>query len=77
LSKKKLKEGFTCCFDAMVADEDAQLYERIDHIFVAPKYREIKTAKIELVGQSNADMTDASGLYPSDHAGLFGKIELK
>ena len=77
LSKPKAKDGFTCCFDALVADEDAQLGERIDHIFLNPKVREVTTANIKLVGQNNADMTDVSNLYPSDHAGLFGKIKLK
>lgn len=77
LSKPKAKDGFTCCFDGNVSDEDAALYERIDHIFFNPKDREINKLKIKLVGQSNADMTDESGLYPSDHAGLFGKIKLE
>lgn len=77
LSKPKARDGFTCCFDAAVADEDALLSERIDHIFFNPKDREIKKLKIKRVGQSNADMTDVSGLYPSDHAGLFGKIKLE
>ncbi len=76
LSKPKARDGFTCCFDGMVSDEDATLYERIDHIFFNPKDREIKKLKIKLVGQSNADMTDESALFPSDHAGLFGKIKL-
>ncbi len=77
LSKPKARDGFTCCFDGSVSDEDASLYERIDHIFFNPKDREINKLKIKLVGQSNADMTDESGLYPSDHAGLFGKIKLE
>jgi endonuclease/exonuclease/phosphatase family metal-dependent hydrolase len=77
LSKPKARDGFTCCFDGAVSDEDAALYQRIDHIFFNPKDREINKLKIKLVGQSNADMTDDSGLYPSDHAGLFGKIKLE
>jgi endonuclease/exonuclease/phosphatase family metal-dependent hydrolase len=76
LAKPKARDGFTCCFDGMVSDEDAALSERIDHIFFNPKGREINKLKIKLLGQSNADMTDESGLYPSDHAGLFGKIKL-
>ena len=77
LSKPKARDGFTCCFDAAISNEDALLTERIDHIFFHPKDREIKKLKIKRVGQSNADMTDVSGLYPSDHAGLFGKIKLE
>lgn len=77
LSKPKVRDGFTCCFDGTVSDEDAVLTQRIDHIFINPKARQINKLKAKLVGQSNADMTDESGLYPSDHAGLFGKIKLE
>lgn len=76
LSKRRPRDGFTCCFDGAVSDEDALLSERIDHIFFNPKNRYINKLKIKRIGQSNADMTDESGLYPSDHAGLFGKIKL-
>lgn len=76
LSKKKPKDGFTCCFAPDLSDEDAVLYERIDHIFFDPKAREITKLKAKVVGDSNADMTDTSGLNPSDHAGVFGKIKL-
>ena len=77
LSKPKAKDGFTCCFDGNVSDADALLSERIDHIFINPKNRQIKKLKTKLVGQSNADMTDDSSLYPSDHAGIYGKIKLE
>jgi len=76
LSKKKPKDGFTCCFSATVSDEDAELYQRIDHIFIDAKGREIAKLKAKVLGDSNADMTDESGLNPSDHAGVFGKIKL-
>jgi len=74
LSKKKPKDGFTCCFSATVSDEDAELYQRIDHIFIDAKGREIAKLKAKVLGDSNADMTDESGLNPSDHAGVFGKL---
>lgn len=77
LSKKKPKDGFTCCFAADVSDEDAELTSRIDHIFLDAKGREIDKLKAKVIGDSNADMTDISGLNPSDHAGIFGKIKLK
>lgn len=76
LSKKKPRDGYTCCFSADVSDEDAQLYQRIDHIFFEPKAREITKLKAKVLGDSNADMTDENGLNPSDHAGVFGKIKL-
>lgn len=77
MSKKKPKDGFTCCFAPNVSDEEAQLYQRIDHIFFNPKGREIVKLKAKVLGDSNADMTDVSGLNPSDHAGVFGKIKLE
>jgi len=77
LSKRKPKDGFTCCFSADVSDEEAELYQRIDHIFIDAKSREIKKLKAKVLGDSNADMTDISGLNPSDHAGVFGKIKLE
>ena len=76
LSKKKPRDGYTCCFAADVSNEDAELYQRIDHIFFDPKAREITKLKAKVLGNSNADMTDISGLNPSDHAGVFGKIKL-
>ncbi len=75
-TKKKPTAGFTCCFDDLVSNPDAQLYQRIDHIFFDPKARIIEKVKIKTVGDSNADMTDLSGLYPSDHTGVFSKIRL-
>ena len=77
LSKRKPKDGFTCCFAADVSDEDAELTSRIDHIFLDAKSRQVQKLKAKVVGDSNADMTDTSGLNPSDHAGVFGKIKLK
>lgn len=77
LSKKRPKDGFTCCFDQYLSDPDAVLTERIDHIFLLPNGREVEKLKAKLVGDSNADMTDISGLYPADHAGVFGKIKLE
>lgn len=77
LANKKPSEGNTCCFDALVSDEEAQLYQRIDHIFVNPKSLQIGKLKSKVLGNSNADMTDASALYPSDHAGLYGHITLE
>lgn len=77
LAKRKPKDGFTCCFGATVSDENDELTTRIDHIFFDPKERYVTKLKAKVVGNSNADMTDESGLYPSDHAGVFGKIKLE
>ncbi|MCP5162212.1 MAG: endonuclease/exonuclease/phosphatase family protein [Hahellaceae bacterium] len=69
----KHKPGFTCCFNADVNDPDAQLSERIDHLFVNPQSRELHKVKVKVVGDDAVDMT-MNGLWPSDHAGVVGKI---
>jgi endonuclease/exonuclease/phosphatase family metal-dependent hydrolase len=75
--QKKADEGFTCCFDASVADEAAELTSRIDHVFVKTNGRELKKVKMKVVGDTTADMTDINSLYPSDHAGVYGKIRFE
>ena len=55
----------------------ASIVDMEKHLALLDKDREIEKMKIKVVGDSNADMTDTSGLYPSDHAGVFGKIKLE
>lgn len=76
LERKRPKDGFTCCFDPLVSDVNAQLSERIDHIFFDRKDRIVEKLKAKLVGDDVVDMTE-NGLYPSDHAGVVGKIKLE
>ncbi len=72
--RKKEKDGFTCCFNATVNDADAALYERIDHLFLNPQGRTIDKIKAKVVGDDPVEMTP-NGLWPSDHAGVIGKIK--
>lgn len=74
--KKKARDGFTCCFNATVNDSDAELYQRIDHIFLNPQGKEIKKIRAKIVGNDPVDMTP-NGLWPSDHAGIVGKIKFQ
>jgi hypothetical protein len=64
--------GFTCCQAENLANPLSQMSERIDYVF----YRSDETAlanktgiATELLGNESKDRT-ASGLWPSDHAGL-------
>lgn len=66
--------GYTCCFDDAVSDETAALYSRIDHIFIKENGRALERSMSKVLGNSAADMTDTSNLYPSDHAGVYAKI---
>lgn len=74
LQKKIKGNGFTCCFDATVSDETAELSSRIDHIFIKENGRPLERSMSKVLGNSAADMTDTSNLYPSDHAGVYAKI---
>ena len=72
LLQRKYDEGYTSGFDEYVSDSDAQLYTRIDHIFVDPGDKTIEKVKAIVVGDEVKDMTP-SGLWPSDHAGVVAK----
>lgn len=72
--RKKPAEGFTCCFNEAVDDPDAELYERIDHIFLLPQGKDIKKISVKVTGDDPVDMTPG-GLWPSDHSGVIGKIK--
>lgn len=65
------KAGLTCCQDTNLANPTTKAYERIDLIFTkgAVPYG----AKI--VGGTPASMFE--GVWPSDHAGLVGKIKVQ
>ena len=72
--QKKYDEGYTFGFDEYLSDPDAELTIRYDHIFIDPKDLEIDKVQSDVVGNMVEDMTP-SGLWPSDHAGVTGKIK--
>ena len=70
----KYEEGYTSGFDEYLIDPTAELYERIDLIFIDPLDLTIDKIKCYLVGDEVDDMTP-SGLWPSDHAGVVAKVK--
>ncbi len=64
--------GNTCCQDSDLQNDQSHLSSRIDLIFVEGSIT-IRSAK--RIGESVADQT-ASGLWPSDHAGVVAKLRL-
>lgn len=62
--------GFTCCLGATLTDPDNPLTSRIDLVLHS---RDVKAARAHVVGDDPADMT-ASGLWPSDHAGVVARL---
>jgi endonuclease/exonuclease/phosphatase family metal-dependent hydrolase len=63
--------GYTCCHDGDLISPAGDLTERIDILF----YRGagLHAVGAEIVGEEEADKTTA-GLWPSDHAGVVGRI---
>lgn len=65
------RRGCTCCQDPDLRNSMSKLSHRIDLVIVPP-HTEIE--EVEVVGAYPAD--HASGLWPSDHAGVVAILEL-
>jgi hypothetical protein len=68
-------DGFTCCQEDLLTNDESSLDERIDHIWVRPPVagaqgpKFLTTVHSITVGDRQKDRT-ASWLWPSDHAGV-------
>ena len=76
------KKGSTCCQDEDLLNEESALTERIDYIFARQQrhggalnfhYPVI----VQLTGNDPDEAKTESGLWPSDHAGVFAAIRLR
>lgn len=68
-------KGATCCQDANLINVESRLSERIDLILYKNK-NNWTAVEAEVVGVAQRDRTKAR-LWPSDHAGVYGKLQLK
>jgi len=64
--------GYTCCQDEQLLNRKSDLYERIDLIFSSHAPAAVQ---VHLLGEQVPDKKSA-GLWPSDHAGVVGRLEL-
>jgi len=62
--------GNTCCLGATLTDPDNPLTSRIDLVLFS---HDVKAPRATIVGDDPAEMT-ASGLWPSDHAGVVARL---
>ena len=62
--------GATCCFDATLTDPTDPLTSRIDLVLHG---NGVRAARARVVGDDPGDRT-ASGLWPSDHAGVVARL---
>ncbi len=76
------KKGSTCCQDEDLLNEKSALTERIDYIFVRHHHRTSAgdlryPVIVQLTGNDADEAITESGLWPSDHAGVFAAIRLR
>jgi hypothetical protein len=67
-----LDPGFTCCQATNLLNPTSTLTERVDLVLTRGPFR---LGKAPLVGDEASDRL-ASGLWPSDHAGVVVNLEL-
>jgi hypothetical protein len=70
--------GYTCCQNETVNNVESLLDERIDLIFVRnetdfPAFPDLGPVRARVLGNRQRDKTP-SGLWPSDHAGVFTRL---
>ncbi|HSR41378.1 MAG TPA: endonuclease/exonuclease/phosphatase family protein, partial [Longimicrobiales bacterium] len=68
------RAGLTCCFDPTLTDPNDPLTERIDFVLLRDRFEPVRgripgSIAAEVVGDEAGDRT-ATGLWPSDHAGV-------
>jgi endonuclease/exonuclease/phosphatase family metal-dependent hydrolase len=64
-------QGFTCCQDGDLVNQDSLLHERIDLILA----RDVGLRRvIARTGLDKPGQRTASGLWPSDHAAVFASL---
>jgi endonuclease/exonuclease/phosphatase family metal-dependent hydrolase len=76
----KPSAGYTCCQEELLGNTTSLLNMRIDHIFMRsidgdPTVLDNALILANTVGDKPTDKT-ASGLWPSDHAGVWARIQL-
>jgi len=76
------KKGSTCCQDEDLLNEESNLTDRIDYIFSRTPHRSgvmnfSHPVIVQLTGTDADEVKTESGLWPSDHAGVFAAIRLR
>ncbi|MDH3305330.1 MAG: endonuclease/exonuclease/phosphatase family protein [Gammaproteobacteria bacterium] len=78
----KADDGYTCCQQDLLTNDESWLDERIDHIWVRPPVggaqgpHFLRAVHAMTVGDRQRDRT-ASWLWPSDHAGVVAGMTLR
>lgn len=74
--------GFTCCQAKELLNGTSELDERIDFVLIrsadnrGSENRIPGSVHVVRVGEDAADLTDPTGFWPSDHAGLLASLKI-
>jgi len=75
-------DGFTCCQDDLLTNDDSLLDARFDYIWLRTPFGDspapdfLVTSQVRTVGDDQEDRT-ADWLWPSDHAGVFANMVIR
>ena len=72
-AKRHPDPGLSCCQAANLMNPTSQLTTRVDHVLLKGN---IQVLDIRRVGEQPGDRT-ASGLWPSDHAGVIATLKIR
>ena len=72
-SQPRRGEGFTCCHDPDLSNDLVEFDRRIDLIMARSHSNRIEAPFMRILGDDQQDRT-SSGLWPSDHAGVWATL---
>ena len=77
LSQGPFDDGFTCCEDAYLRNDESALHERVDLVLSRlPLGGELMPIQSKVTGDRD-NAKSVSGLWPSDHAGVVATLKFK
>jgi endonuclease/exonuclease/phosphatase family metal-dependent hydrolase len=77
LTQGPFDDGFTCCQDEFLRNDESALHERVDLVFSRlPEGAELMPIQSQVTGDRDNEKS-VSGLWPSDHAGVAATLKFK
>ena len=77
LSQGPFDDGFTCCQDEYLRNDESALHERVDLVLSRlPLGGELMPIQSKVTGDRDNEKS-VSGLWPSDHAGVVATLKFK
>ncbi len=71
-TERSTHDPLSCCVSDLFTAPPSEFDHQVDHVMTDASKRKIKLLNSSVVGRKQVD-----GIYPSDHAGVFSKLQLK